>query len=373
MKIDQTFMKAEGSEIVIRTTPENLTISAASFEGTTAPDRKWIVQEMIPDRQVTLFTGDGGTGKSLVAMQLSVAVVLRQKRPLQTWLNRPVIEGSVIYLGAEDEQEEMQRRLEDIIGKEKCDFLDLSDLHIKSLAGEDALLATEASVHAPLSPSPLYLMTEREIQRVRPKLVVLDTLADMYPANENDRAKVRQFVGMLKFLAITYDCAIVLLAHPSKSGMETGRGDSGSTAWNGSVRSRLYLTHKKDSSGLADPNGRILTNMKNNYGRLGASNELFWDDGVFTAKAAETAMDRKATTAKAERVFMDLLRLFTEQGRNLNASAGANYAPSQFAAHPKGEGITKPMFKTAMNKLFDDGKIVNEENGRRNDIVMVQT
>ncbi|QUJ77320.1 AAA family ATPase [Sulfitobacter albidus] len=127
----------------------SLTLSVADFEGTTAPDRKWIVEDMIPDRQVTLFTGDGGTGKSLIAMQLATAVALREKKPLQTWLGRPVISGSALYFGAEDEQDEMHRRLEGIVAAEKCSFHNLSQLRICSLAGEDALLAVEGATHGP--------------------------------------------------------------------------------------------------------------------------------------------------------------------------------------------------------------------------------
>lgn len=350
----------------------SLTFSVADLQDKVAPDRKWIVEDMIPDRQVTLFTGDGGTGKSLIAMQLATAVALRGNRPLQTWLGRPVINGSALYFGAEDEQDEMHRRLEGIVAAERCSFNALSQLRICSLAGEDALLAVEGAAHAPLTASPLYNKIERELKKFSPKVVVLDTLADMYPANENDRAKVRQFVGMLKSLAITYDCAVVLLAHPSKSGMESGRGDSGSTAWNGSVRSRLYLTHEKDSDGQIDPNGRILTNMKNNYGPLGASTKLFWDNGVFSARVGDTPLDKKAETQKAERVFMSLMRKFAEQGRDLNSSSGSNYAPRQFAEDPNSEHITKAMFKRAMNNLFGQGKIINIEGKRSKQLVEVR-
>ncbi|MEP3675383.1 AAA family ATPase [Sulfitobacter sp.] len=361
-----------GVKAALNAETPSLTVSVADFEGTVAPDRKWIVEDMIPDRQVTLFTGDGGTGKSLIAMQLATAVALREEKPLQTWLGRPIMNGSALYFGAEDEQDEMHRRLEDIVAAEKCSFNDLSQLRICSLAGEDALLAVEGAAAAPLSASPLYDKITRELLRFSPKVVVLDTLADMYPANENDRAKVRQFIGMLKSLAITYDCAVVLLAHPSKSGMETGRGDSGSTAWNGSVRSRLYLTHEKDSDGHIDPNGRILTNMKNNYGPLGASTKLFWDNGVFSARAGETPLDKKAETQKAERVFMALIRKFAEQGRDLNSSSGSNYAPRQFAEDPSSEDITKAMFKRAMNNLFAQGKIKNIEGKRSKQLVEVR-
>jgi hypothetical protein len=41
---------------------------------------------------------------------------------------------------------------------------------------------------------------------------------------------------LLKRLARKHDCAILLLAHPSLTGLNTGSGMSGSTGWNNAVR-----------------------------------------------------------------------------------------------------------------------------------------
>ena len=38
------------------------------------PEREWIVQDWVPRGEVTLFTGQGGLGKSVLALQLAVAV-----------------------------------------------------------------------------------------------------------------------------------------------------------------------------------------------------------------------------------------------------------------------------------------------------------
>jgi hypothetical protein len=51
---------------------------AADLEGLQVPDREWLVPDLIPTRTVTLLYGDGGTGKSLLALQLAVAVALGQ-------------------------------------------------------------------------------------------------------------------------------------------------------------------------------------------------------------------------------------------------------------------------------------------------------
>jgi AAA domain-containing protein len=57
-------------------------INPAEWEGLPVPPRKWIVPDYIPDATVTMLAGDGGTGKSLLAMQLAVGrAVARVDRP----------------------------------------------------------------------------------------------------------------------------------------------------------------------------------------------------------------------------------------------------------------------------------------------------
>jgi hypothetical protein len=41
---------------------------AAELAGKPVPERAWLVENWIPSRQVTLLSGDGGVGKSLLAM-----------------------------------------------------------------------------------------------------------------------------------------------------------------------------------------------------------------------------------------------------------------------------------------------------------------
>src|SRR4029450_5147868 len=79
---------------------------------------------------------------------------------------------------------------------------------------------------------------------------------------------------MLKRLCRDNDCAVLLLAHPSLSGMSTGRGTSGNTAWNNSARSRLYfeaVKHKDDERNEEQESEtlRTLTVKKSNYGPTG--------------------------------------------------------------------------------------------------------
>ena len=193
---------------------------------------------------------------------------------------------------------------------------------------------------------------------------MIDTLADVYPANENDRAKVRQFISILRGLALKRKCAVLLLGHPSLAGLNSGSGTSGSTAWNNSVRSRLYLSRITDNGYEADPDARVLSTKKANYGRTGGEINLKWDSGRFVAEAEPMGLDALAAGAKAERVFLKLLDELTAQGRYVSASPGPTYAPTQFAGHPDAEGCTKRAFKGAMEALFRRRDILVATHGK---------
>ena len=331
--------------------------SAASLENRAVPEREWLVSDLIPFKNVTLFSGDGGTGKSLLALMLSVAVVAECQ-----WLGRSVKAGRVIFITAEDDEDELHRRIEDIRRAFGLTYEALSGLTLRSLAGEDALLAVETQFA--LIQSTLYDELDGQAHDEDPVLIVIDTLADVFPSNENDRVKVRQFIGILRSLALKRRCAVLLLAHPSLSGLSSGAGTSGSTAWNNSVRSRLYLSRIAPDGQEIDPDKRVLATKKANYGAIGGEIAMTWKAGVFVVDGTPDQLDRMAVGAKAERVFMRLLADFMAQGRYVSANPSSSFAPTVFASHPKAEGMTDRALKLAMNTLFERGEIVISEHGK---------
>lgn len=332
---------------------------ASDLAGKPVPPRDWLVPDLIPSGTVTLLTGDGGTGKSLVAIQLAVACAAGKP-----WLGRKAASGQALFISAEDDEDELHRRLQDVAQAEDVEFSSLDQLTIRSLAGEDALLASLEPRSGTLRRSSLYNEIDAFLIDLKPVVLVLDTLADLFPGNENDRAQARQFVGLLRRLAMRHQCAVVLLSHPSLSGMQSGSGTSGSTGWRNSVRSQLYLHRVMHGDEEPNPDARVLETMKANYGPTGQELALMWREGVFVADEGETGLDRMAKQSRADRVFLKLLRLFTEQSRSVNSSGGATYAPLVFADHPEAEGVSKRGFKDAMERMLHSGRLVNVETGR---------
>lgn len=334
-------------------------ISATDFAGKPVPPREWEVTDWIPSRTVTLLSGDGGTGKSLLALQLAVAAATGG-----TWLGKHPKHGRALYLSAEDDTDELHRRLSDIAGATDISLRDLQGLKIVPLAGKDALLATQDDRAGKLRRTELFTSVETILADFKPRLLVLDTLADLYGGNENDRAQVRQFIGMLRGWALRHRLAVLLLSHPSQSGMASRTGTSGSTGWNNSVRSRLYLTRIVEDGGRErDPDARVLQSLKSNYGRVGSEIRCRYSAGVFTTRRPEVEeIDRTAEHERAERAFLDMLRKHRKTNRDVSAARSPNYAPAAFAKDG-GHDFTKAELEAAMNRLFGKGAIEVEETG----------
>ena len=332
------------------------------WDAAPAPPRLWAVRDRIPLRQPALFSGEGAIGKTLLALQLSAAHVLGRD-----WLGMLPEPGPAIYFGAEDDADEIHRRVGDIATHYSATFADLiaGGLHLLSFAGKDAILgaANRAGI---IEPTPLFHRIHKAVCTIAPKTLVIDTSADVFAGNENDRMQVRQFVGLLRRLAIDGNCSVLLCSHPSLTGINTGTGLSGSTGWHNSVRARIFFkTATTDQGEEPDSELRELVFMKNNYGPIGASVLLRWKNGVFIPEPGEGTLEKAAAERKGEELFLTLLGRFNQQNRNTSDKIGPSYAPALFAkeAEAKAARIGKAALAAAMDRLFAAGKLFLEPYG----------
>jgi RecA-family ATPase len=335
-------------------------IDLKAWEGQPVPERQWVVRDRIPDCEVTLLSGEGAIGKSMILKQLAVATV-----SAKDWLCALPEPGPVIYVTAEEKEDELHFRLHEIAVRHYgTRFVDLGDLHIASLKGEDTVLAYPDRANI-IRPTELFDRVFEAAQAIKPKWIDLDPAANLFAGNENDRSHVQQYIGLLTRIAVQCSTAVVLVSHPSLTGINTGSGLSGSTAWHNSVRSRLYLRKATTAAGdEPDPDLRQLEVMKANYGPVGETINLRWKNGLFLPVASMGNLEKLAAEQKADTIFLALLKLFAEQGQDVNHTSGHIYAPAKFAKHPQAQNITSAAFARAMQRLLDSKKIKIEQTGK---------
>lgn len=342
-------------------------VDPRSLQNVPVPPRVWVVEDWLPVQHVTLSYGDGGVGKTLLAHQLMTACAAGAY-----WLGLTVMPCKVFGIFCEDHEAEVHRRQDKINDAMGLDYTDLGDMRWACAVGADnALVRFEQDGYFELTPR--FLELAKVAKEFGAKLLVIDTAADTFGGNENDRRQVRIYLGaVLTKLAMEIDGAVLVNAHPSRSGMSSsGDMDGGSTAWSNTARSRWALLVPRDEEGqVADEDLRILSRRKANYARMGEEIELRWVDGVLQPARQKVASGFAGVNRLlgAETAFLELLdRCIAQNVFVSNSRNAGNYAPKMLAKRPDRQGYTKSDFEAAMNSLFASKKITNECYGRTHD------
>jgi RecA-family ATPase len=340
-------------------------LDMAAWDYEPRPQREWAILDRVPLRQAGLFSGEGGTGKSIIELMKDVAHVTGKD-----WLGSMPELGPAFYIGAEDHEKEIHIRLLDIAEHYGVTFADLiaGGLHVLPLLGQDATLCAVNPRSGRVETTELYQRLYEAAGDVKPKNISIDTLSRAFAGSEIDRVQVYAFCQHMQALAEVANGSVTVLSHPSLQGINSGSGLSGSTAWHGAFRFRQYLKGvRSDDAEQPDNDLRELLFLKNQYGPRGETLVLRYYSGLFLPEMGAGGLDKLAREAKADEVFLDLLRRFAGQGRNVshNLSSPTN-APAAFVpeAEAKKFRLGKDDFKNAMSRLFAADKIHVEEYGR---------
>jgi RecA-family ATPase len=301
------------------------------------------------------MSGDGGTGKTKLALQLGAAV----SAELPDWVGGVVeTHGPVLVFSAEEKLKEMHRRMRDVLEHRTLSFKDLRGrLHFICDHSDTVLGAVDRN--GIVQPTMSLLRLEKTVELIRPALVVVENAAEVYSGNESDRPNVTRFVrSLLGRLTAPCESTVMLIQHPSVSGLNDGTGRSGSTGWNNAGRWRNNFTTIKDDDGL-----RQLEVAKNNYGPKGEKVRLRWERGVFVPESSASAPRQSAAQNKVDQLFIQLLEQRNAQGRPVTPNKATGYAPKELAAMPAAEGTTPEAFAKAMERLIEANRILVETSG----------
>ncbi|WBU31455.1 AAA family ATPase [Rhodopseudomonas palustris] len=264
--------------------PEPVTIESliavdpTTWAGKTPRPREWVVEGWVPKGEVTLLYGDGGVGKSLLAMQFAACAATGRH-----WLGQVTRPSRVMGLFCEDSEDELFRRQADINRALGIAYTDLSNLRLFPRKHFNNVFALWDRQTGQLKLQPVWHQLADAARSFGADVVIVDTIADVFSGSEIDRAQVSAFVkSCLGRLALEIGGSVLALGHPSVSGRASGEGTSGSTAWSNAARSRLYLQRPK---GADRGNTRVLTTMKANYGPKGAELIIRYQHGAFDTVA----------------------------------------------------------------------------------------
>lgn len=338
-----------------REIPLYAAITPAAWIGIKPEQQRWLASGRIPSGDLTIMSGNGGSGKTEIITQLLVHVAAG----LPDWLGCTIDAGDALFLSCEEPEHNIRDRVERICKHRCIDPYKLPDMHML-FPDLDGTWLVHANKDGRLSRAPLLDWLEAWIVEHKPRLVVVDNVAAVFDGEAIARRQVRAFLAMLRKIAREHDTAIVLLDHPSVRGMADGSGTANSVDWRNSVRSMLHLSDPEKD----DPDARTLTVTKSNYGRTGEKVTLRWSGLTFTtAMASEASPYRAAADREVDDLFLRLLDRFAAQGRTVRPNTGRGSAPAEMVGEPDAKGVKLDAFRAAMTRLLAAGTIRIVESG----------
>jgi len=324
------------------------------FLKTDPPPRKWLLENFIPQGIVGLIVAAGGTGKSMLLTQLGVSVGTGIPLAGKWQVSEP---GSVLMLLAEDDNDEIHRRLANVMNSLALEgyaeeFAKLSDrLFIRSMVGANPLLTTKI----PSGECVRTGLVESLLEMVKGlpdlKLIVFDPASRFRGGIENSAEDTTRFVEALEALAVTTGATVLIAHHVSKGGANSDEASQhasrGSSALIDGSRWSLQLAPPSKRASLqsmeefADIKRRTLiaTVVKSNYGLIPEPVTLMRGQGGYLRHIESDEWSRIAKRS----VYQSILQLLLKSEKKYSKAAFANE-----------HGGVKKAFKIGIKQLQSD-------------------
>lgn len=318
------------------------------------PAREWDIDHWLPRGKDVLLAGRGGIGKTLLAQTMATALAVGRE-----YIDATARRTTLLWAG-EDDADELWRRQLPINRYFDVGMGDLQRLHVASYCNADITLAGLAM--GVLTPTALMEELRQQANDLHAEVVFLDNVARIYGGNENDRHQVTQFMAWLR--AAVAPASLVVLAHPAKA---AGSEFSGSTAWEGAVRARLWLSDRMPDAEPSedtppDDTQRFLARRKANYAANDVRKMVF-TDGVL---APEAAAPRAGVSGEfvADIVRRAVRTLAAREMYGTTSTASPSYLPKLAQQYGLLETATRPQFQNAMRSMVMQGELSNEVVGK---------
>ena len=335
-----------------------VSVDLSGFASFVPSSARWGMEHFIPRGHVTLLSGHGGSGKSILALTWLAHLACGR-----AWGPSKVASPTrVLYVSLEDGEPLLRERLARIARTFDLDARLLEE-NLQVLEGAEGMmsLAREERLGGVTSLVPDDCIRDVESFGAGCAVIVVDNASDGLDANENERRMVRRFCQILARIARRTGAGVLLLAHVDKAAARHGVGErySGSTAWHNSARSRLELDAK--------PEGVELKHVKCNVAPLASPVMLEWSaDGMLFPINGDEARRRSARVLEADAVHVvEAIRSLHAAGTNVStAHSGATTTFNLLKAHlPEHLRLvaSRDRFRAALSTLERDGRIKREQ------------
>lgn len=334
---------------------------ATRFITKTPKPMRWMISGVIPLGIVATLIAPGGTGKSMFCLQLGISVATGR-----TFANVWEVgeSGGALLLMAEDDEEELHRRIFSIAGVMGLpDDQSLDNLHIVSLVGQDTLLTTQNRETRELEQTnTLERLIVAAKQVANLKLIVIDPISRYRGGDENFAADTTRFIQAAERLQKETGATVMLVHHTNKgaaNSKEASQGAArGSSALTDGVRLQMQLTalseKARKSWGLTEDDARrhiAFAVTKSNYTAPQSEILLHRGEGGYLSKAE--ALPHVKAPDRVDGKILDLIKKQAEKGEPYSAKKFRQ----QFAGLDKALGVSDDHIRKRLEVLKKSGAI----------------
>ena len=177
------------------------------------PAFDWLLDKSFRLNSLGAIVGPPGAGKGSLAIQLCVAVASGTSL-VGAW--HTAAPEPVVYLSAEDDALTIHRRVHHALEQVPEDLREQAAANLYGIPVHGGVNLCRA-VGGVVEPTANYEDLRSILDAIRPRLLVLDTLARFSGVDENDNPAMTAFCGLLEGLIDAYGCNIILLHHSNKT------------------------------------------------------------------------------------------------------------------------------------------------------------
>jgi len=300
------------------------------------PPMRWVVDGIIPYNYVTILGGDGGTGKSFLALELMHAVATGSP-----FLGQPVEETNVLYVDFELQEEDQRRRWNRLLKGKGI------DQHAESIKDRVYFIKPQVS----LSAGKLTEELIKAVEEYNAGLVIIDSLTIGLGGDATNQEVITKVMQSLDRLS-----TVVALDHLTHNQRRSNLADAsvyGSVMKRNGARSMLIL-------GKAEGGGIVLRQNKTNFGE---QRDIICYEMVFsqdetgpvtfeTRSLTDTAMAGATQSLSSTEITLLAIQDICKDG----ATASAEHIAAWREA--RGHGISPDSVRNQLGPLRSSNRIV---------------